>query len=91
MAELQIESTFKRSNQLEQLIEKHFNKLQRFCQQIRTANVFLKKEQKAHLSDVVTINIAIPGQREISVTVEDTLFEKAVKNAFGVAARQLKK
>jgi len=91
MAHLQIESTFRRSNQLEQLIETQFQKLQRFGEQIQTAKVFLKKEQKAHFSDIVTINLAVKGQRGITVTIKDTLFEKSIKNAFKVIKRQLRK
>jgi len=91
MTNLLIQSPFKRSNQLEQLIENQFGKLHRFCQNITTARVFLKKEQNTTLSDIVTINIAVKGQKEVTVTVEDSLFEKAIKNAFKIAERQLKK
>lgn len=91
MASLQIHSTFKRSNNLENLIEKHFQKLQRLGQQIRAARVSLRKERKAKLSDVVTINLAVEGEKDIVVKVEDSLFEKSVKNAFKIVERQLKR
>ncbi len=91
MTQLQIQSTFKRSSNLEQLIERQFQKLKRFCQDIGHARIFLKKERNAHFSDVVEINLSVEGQKGIRVRVEDTLFEKSVKNAFKVAARQLKK
>ena len=91
MANLQIQSTFKRSNNLEELIEHQFQKLKRFCTDIASAKVFLKKERNSQLSDVVTINLAIEGQKRITVTVEDTLFEKAIKSAFKVVVRQVKK
>jgi len=91
MTHLQVESTFRRSNQLEQLIENQFQKLQRFGDRVHTAKVFLKKEPKAHFSDVVTIRLAVKGQRGITVTMKDTIFEKAVKNAFKIVKRQLRK
>jgi len=40
---------------------------------------------------VVTINVAVKGQKDVTVTVEDSLFEKSIKNAFKVVERQLKK
>lgn len=91
MADLQIQSTFKRSRNLEELIKKQFEKLQRFGQNIITASVYLKKEKKSSLSDIVTINLAIRGEKGVTVTVEDTLFEKSIKHAFTVARRNLKR
>lgn len=91
MASLQIHSTFRRSNNLENLIEKHFKKLQRLGQQISAARVSLKKERNAKLSDVVTINLALKGEKDIVVKVEAGLFEKSVKNAFRIVERQLKR
>lgn len=91
MANLQIQSTFKRSQNLEELINKQFKKLQKFGQNIITANVYLKKEKKSSLSDIVTINLAVRGEKGVTVTVEDTLFEKSIRNAFAVARRNLKK
>jgi len=91
MNNLLIQSPFKRSNQLEQLIAKHFEKLHRFCQHITAARVYLKKEQNAVFSDVVTINVLVKGQKDVTVTVEDSLFEKSITNGFKVVERQLRK
>lgn len=91
MTNLQIQSTFKRSKNLEELINKQFEKLQRFGHHIIAASVYLKKEKKSSLSDVVTINLAVRGEKGVTVTVEDTLFEKSIRNAFAVARRNLKK
>lgn len=91
MAHLQVQSTFKRSDRLEGLINKHFQKLQRFCQRIQSARVFMKKERKANKSDVVTIILAVNRDNTIAVTAKDALFEKSLKRAFTAIERKLRK
>ncbi len=88
---VQIESTFKRSESLNNLITHHVNKLGRFYDRISFANVFLKKENEGHISDYVTLQLGLPKQSDITITEKGSRFEAAVVDAFEVARRQLKR
>lgn len=88
---IQIESSFKRSDSLNQLIERHVNKLNRFYDRITFANLFLKKENEGHLSDKVTLRLGLPKQADITISEKASRFEAAVTHAFEVAERQLKR
>ena len=88
---VQIESTFKRSESLNNLITHHVNKLGRFYDRISFANVFLKKENEGHISDYVTLQLGLPKQPDITITEKGSRFEAAVVDAFEVARRQLKR
>ena len=88
---IQIESSFKRSDSLNQLIDRHLSKLNRFYDHISFANVFLKKENGGHISDRVTLQLGLPKQADITITEKASRFEAAVIDAFDVAQRQLKR
>lgn len=88
---VQVQSTFKRSDNLNQLIDQHLNKLNRFYDRISFANVFLKKENEGHLSDKVILQLGLPKQADITITEKASRFEAAVIDAFEVAQRQLKR
>ena len=88
---IQIESSFKRSDSLNQLIDRHLSKLNRFYDRISFANVFLKKENEGHHSDYVTLQLGLPKQADITITEKNSRFEAAVIDAFEVAQRQLKR
>lgn len=88
---IQIESSFKRSESLNQLINRHLDKLNRFYDRISYANIFLKKENGGHISDRVTLQLGLPKQADITITETGSRFEAAVIDAFGVAERQLKR
>lgn len=88
---IQIESSFKRSDSLNQLINHQINKLSRFYDRISFANIFLKKENEGHISDRVTLQLGLPKQADITITEKASRFEAAVIDAFEVAQRQLKR
>lgn len=89
--QIQIQSSFKRSERLNNLITHHINKLGRFYDRISFANVFLKKANEGHISDHVTLQLGLPKQSDITITEKGSRFEAAVIDAFEVAQRQLKR
>lgn len=89
--DIQIQSTFKRSESLNNLITHHVNKLARFYDRISFAKVFLKKENEGHISDRVTLQLGLPKQSDITITEKGSRFEAAVIDAFEIAQRQLKR
>lgn len=88
---IQIQSTFKRSDSLNHLINHHLNKLNRFYNRISFANVFLKKEHEGHVSDKVILQLGLPKQGDITIIEKASRFEAAVIDACEVAQRQLKR
>lgn len=88
---VQIQSSFKRSDSLNQLINHHLYKLNRFYDRISYANIFLKKEQGGHISDKVTLQLFLPKQKGITITEKSSRFEAAIIDAFERAKRQLKR
>ena len=88
---VQIQSSFKRSDSLNDLINRQLSKLNRFYDRIVFANIFLKKENEGHVSDRVTIQLGLPKQADITITEKSSRFEAAVSGAFEVAQRQLKR
>jgi len=88
---IQIQSSFKRSDNLNHLINHHLNKLNRFYDRISYANIFLKKEQEGHISDKVTLQLGLPKQADITITEQGSRFEAAIIDAFERAKRQLKR
>lgn len=88
---IQIQSSFKRSESLNNLIIHHVNKLGRFYDRITHANIFLKKVSEGHISDKVTLRLGLPKQTDITITEKASRFEAAVIDAFERAKRQLKR
>ena len=88
---VQIQSSFKRSDSLNDLIDRQLSKLNRFYDRIVFANIFLKKEHEGPVSDRVTIQLGLPKQADITITEKSSRFEAAVIDAFEVAQRQLKR
>ena len=88
---IQIQSSFKRSESLNNLITHHINKLGRFYNRISFANVSLKKENNGRISDRVTVQLGLPKQSDITITEIGSRFEAAVIDVFEVAQRQLKR
>lgn len=88
---IQVQSSFKRSESLNNLITHHANKLSRFYDHIVYANVYLTKENEGLTSDKVTLQLGLPKQAAITITEKASRFEAAVIDAFEVAKRQLKR
>lgn len=89
--DIQIQSTFKRSDSLNQLINHQINKLNRFYDRISFVNIFLKKENEGHISDKVVLQLGLPKQADITISEKASRFETAVIEACEVAQRQLKR
>lgn len=88
---IQIQSSFKRSDGLNHLITRQLSKLNRLYNRISYANIFLKKENEGHISDRVTLQLGLPKQTDITVIEKASRFEAALIDAFEIAERQLKR
>jgi len=83
-------TNFDADQKLIDFIQQKLNKLDKFCDRVIEAEVYLKVNNKGEKNKTLEIRIFIPGN-DIMVSRDAETFEKAMDLAYDVLKRQLRK
>ena len=83
-------TNFDADQKLINFIQQKLDKLDKFCDRIIEAEVFLKVNNKGDKNKTLEVKIAVPGN-DIMVSRDAETFEKAMDLAYDVLKRQLRK
>jgi len=83
-------TNFDADQKLINFIQQKLDKLDKFCDRIIEAEVFLKVNNKGDKNKTLEVKIAVPGN-DIIVSRDAETFEKAMDLAYDVLKRQLRK
>jgi len=83
-------TNFDADQKLINFIQKKLDKLDKFCDRVIEAEVYMKVNNKGEKNKTLEVKVAIPGN-DIMVSRDAETFEKAMDLAYDVLKRQLRK
>jgi len=83
-------TNFDADQKLINFIQQKLDKLDKFCDRVIEAEVYLKVNNKGEKNKTLEVKIAVPGN-DIMVSRDAETFEKAMDLAYDVLKRQLRK
>jgi len=83
-------TNFDADQKLINFIQQKLDKLDKFCDRVIEAEVYLKVNNKGEKNKTLEVKVAIPGN-DIMVSRDAETFEKAMDLAYDVLKRQLRK